>query len=118
MKKLRRVTNLTLKRTIEDYSRRMKHAAKALDRIQRYQSKISDADEIWKELLETLRISESNSSDVILKANQRISQPLTSFHFLANMVDLKYLDTKLSKCDVDATIKLLLGWKESSHRFK
>ena len=99
------VTNLALKRSIDDYSKRMKPILKALDKTQQSQCKINDAVDIWKELSDTLRQSQSN--DVIEKVNRWMNQVLTPHHFLANMVDPRYLGSRLSEADVRAAMTLL-----------
>ena len=84
----RQVTNLSLKRNVEDYLQLLKPISVALDKVQSNTCVISEAVEVWLCLHSTLK--ENQSQSVLDKVEKRMRTTLTPYHFLAHILDPRY----------------------------
>ena len=100
----KKVRDINVKRNAEDYLRRMKPIAVALDKVQSESCKLSEAVEVWKALereMESLQ-----PLYVTQKVQQRSKQALTTAHYFANIIDPRYMGRNLSNCEIDAGLEL------------
>lgn len=99
----KKVQDISIKRNAEDYLKRMKPIAVALDKVQSDTCKISDAVEVWKELSRDMEASQS--LNVATKVQHRSEQALTDVHYLANIIDPRYIGKNLSGGEIDAALE-------------
>ena len=81
----KKVRDINIKKNAEDYLRRMKPIAVALDKVQSDSCKLSETVEVWKAL--ELEMESSQPIVVTQRVQQRSKQALTTAHYLANIID-------------------------------
>lgn len=101
----KQVTNLSLKRNVEDYLQLLKPIAVALDKVQSNTCVISEAVEAWLSLYSTLK--EHASRSVLEKVEKRMRQALTPNHFLAHILDPRYFGEKQSNTQINTAMSNL-----------
>lgn len=79
------VSNIGLKRNVDDMINQLKPISCALDKIQKNNCTLSDCVFIWKELGE--KINSTKNKEVIQKYKNRYCMALTATHFLSYMLD-------------------------------
>lgn len=79
------VSNIGLKRNVDDMINQLKPISCALDKVQKNNCTLSDCVFIWKELGE--KINSSKNKEVIQKFKNRYCMALTATHFLTYMLD-------------------------------
>lgn len=93
-----KVTNFGIKRNAEDLLKRLKPISIALDKMQQKDCTISTAVNIWKKLREDL--TEENLDKTCFKSFlTRYNQALGPPHFLAYLLDPRYVGIKLSAAE-------------------
>ena len=92
---IKKVNDKALKRATEDYFKRMKPIAVALDCVQRETTLISDAVEIWSKLKDDMKDYLTDKKDMD-NFEKRISVALTPAHFLSNMINPRYQGRRLT----------------------
>lgn len=100
------ITNIGLKRNVEDYCEILSPIAIALDKMQRQSVGLSDAVVIWHELTTQLhgKLTTEKQAHVV----KRRSMCLTPAHFLAFLLDPRYLGQTILDAD-DETQGLEFG---------
>ena len=89
------IHNKSLKRKVEDYHDKIKPIAVALDKMQRDETLISEAVEIWNELEKSLNLITLKEKDK-KSLNQRKEMAITPGHLLANLLDPRYCGKNLT----------------------
>ena len=85
------VNNVGLFREVKNHIEQFHPIARALDRAQSDSATLADTCEDWLDLLESPNLAVFNS-----QIKKRFNQAMTPAHFLANLLDPKYLGAKLS----------------------
>ena len=99
-----KVLDMNLKSNAEDLLHRLKPVAKALNKLQTNQTKISEAVEIWKALREELlNILPSDKVNIV---ERRYKQAIEDVHLLANMLDPRFLGSNLSDEEEETAMQL------------
>lgn len=84
---------------------RLKPIAKALDKLQSNQTKISEAVEIWKDLRKELLSRLPSDMHSVLE--NRYKQAINEVHLLANMLDPRFLGSNLSDEEEEVAMQLV-----------
>ena len=99
----RKVQDLSIKRNAENYLKRMKPIAIALDKVQSDSCKLSESVEVWKRLSEDM--ASSQPLVVSQKVEKRYNQALTAAHYLANILDPRFMGRNLSVNQIDTALE-------------
>mgnify|MGYP000117808826 CR=1 FL=1 len=84
------VSNLSLKRNVEDLISLLKPISSALDKVQRNNCTISESVSVWKELMKNFNDQTSRK-----KVEKRYNMAITPVHFLAYILDPKEKTTEM-----------------------
>ena len=99
----RKVQDISIKRNAEDYLKRMKPIAIALDKVQSDSCVLSEAVEVWNRLSED--IASSQPLVVSRKLEKRSNQALTAAHYLANILDPRFMGRNSSIDQIDTALE-------------
>ncbi|XP_067412762.1 heterogeneous nuclear ribonucleoprotein U-like protein 1 isoform X2 [Emydura macquarii macquarii] len=106
-----KVSNIGLKRNVEDMLSILKPISIASNKLQRNCCCIADAVEIWKALQETLKKEIPHQKVKLQAVKKRMDQALTPPHFLANILDPRYKGRCLTSEEDDAA----MAWASQNH---
>ena len=98
------VNDTNLKTNAQDYLKKLKYIAVALDKVQRNTCTIGEATEIWLELLEAFETEQANGEFSVSDTNkvkERMEMALTPAHFLANLLDHRFRGNKLTQEQIE-----------------
>lgn len=90
-----KVHDINLKLKAQDYLRKLKKIAVALDRIQKDTCTISEATEIWINLQREFEGEGFTDAD-IHQCERRMDMAMTPYHYLANLLDHRFRGEKLN----------------------
>lgn len=103
-----KIENIQIKNNAQDYLVHLKVIAVALDKCQRNSCTISDATDIWKEVLQhfenEVEPTGSVSQEELSNVRNRYKMAVTEIHFLAYLLDPQYLGQKLTNEEVDVAL--------------
>lgn len=102
------VNDINLKVNAQDYLKRLKYIAVALDKVQRNTCTIGEATEIWLELLEAFETEQTNGEFSVSdnnKVKERMEMAMTPVHFLANLLDHRFRGNKLSQGQLETAME-------------
>lgn len=102
-----KVNNINLKNNAQDYLKTLKLISVALDRVQKNFCVISEATEIWINLLEEFRLNDIENE--ITCCEKRFNQALTGAHFAANILDPRYCGQKLNNDQIEIGMEFIAG---------
>lgn len=102
-----KVTNITLKRSSEEFLLILKPIAQAVDKLQKDFSSISDAVEIWNHLENSLKDMDLNLIKLSLFYKQ-YEQAITPAHLLAYMIDPKKNITNINEKEKESALEFAL----------
>ncbi|KAL4092430.1 hypothetical protein QTP88_026931 [Uroleucon formosanum] len=105
---IRKIEDMEMKRNAEDYFRKLKMISISLDKIQKDSCTLSDAIDVWKDLLEFF---EKNCNlNEVKKLKDRYDMAVTPPHFLANMLDPKHNGSRLSEEESDSALQYIYSY--------
>ncbi|KAL4083282.1 hypothetical protein QTP88_028611 [Uroleucon formosanum] len=105
---IRKIEDMEMKRNAEDYFRKLKMISISLDKIQKYSCTLSDAIDVWKDLL---KFFEKNCNlNEVKKLKDRYDMAVTPPHFLANMLDPKHNGSCLSEEESDSALQYIYSY--------
>ncbi len=90
-----KVNDVAIKNNAADYLAYLKDIAVALDKVQGNSCLISEATDIWLDVLESLAKHEDET--ISGKAKKRFQMAMTAPHYLANLMDPRYRGMKLTQ---------------------
>jgi len=105
---IRKIEDMELKRNAEDYFRKLKIISISLDKIQKDSCTLSDAIDVWKDLLDFFE--KNCNSNEVEKLKDRYDMAVTPPHFLANMLDPKHNGSRLSEEESDSTLQYIYSY--------
>lgn len=108
---IRKIEDMEMKRNAEDYFKKLKMISISLDKIQKDSCTLSEAIDVWKDLLEFFE--KNCDSSEIEKLKDRYDMAVTPPHFLANMLDPKYNGTRLSEEESDSALQYIYSYHPS-----
>jgi hypothetical protein len=98
----RNVENTSINRNCEDLFRVFNPVSEALDLMQRKETTLSQAIEIWVELLNRVPKNAGGYNDVVQRSKQALECP---FFLLANVLDPRFAGMSLSAKQIDVARK-------------
>ena len=102
-----KITDVNLRGNGKELLSRLKPISVALDKLQRDNTKISDAVEIWKDLENELRDLLHEREELSDRFRSRYNQAIQDSHIVSNMLDPRYLGARLSDDEYDRVINFV-----------
>ncbi|CAI6375915.1 unnamed protein product [Macrosiphum euphorbiae] len=99
---------MEMKRNAEDNFKKLKMISISLDKIQNDFCTLSEAIDVWKDLLDFFE--KNCDSSEIEKLKDRYDMAVTPPHFLANMLGPKYNGTRLSEDESDSALQYVYSY--------
>lgn len=101
-----KVNDMNLKIKAMDYLEKLKVISVALDKIQRDCCTISEATEIWIEIINHFKLQQNNFVESDLHCVlQRFKMAMTPAHYLANLLDHRFRGLQLSQEQLDEAME-------------